>query len=362
MNDGSAGRKLSARSLETLQKHSLFRFQIQDASVRERVAELRDMVVDASSEPDHAELLADLVHDIEDEIAESDERELYLLASLGHFSQQVTTLLEVDAEDALDPADLPSFAAIFARESATSTTTPSKKQTGDRSTLAAAANGGTVALPSAASASMKKNKPVTLKAAAQPVRAPPLSLSEPSNGVPTAATQVIPKAKKKRLQPDLSASATVSANGEADEDEDDDVACGVCFEADSLENDPIVICELCSTAVHQSCYRITFVPDGDWHCRPCTQYLKQEQDVEKNVTPTRELACVACLSKGGAMMPTLEGAWMHVMCATFLPEITVNQVGGKSDDVCCGVVRQSLLLSCRPFSVADVACHAHRSG
>ncbi|TYZ65509.1 hypothetical protein PybrP1_008968 [[Pythium] brassicae (nom. inval.)] len=342
MADGAAGRKLSARSLELLQNHSLFRFQIQDASVRERVAELRDMVVGASGEPDHAELLADLVHDIEDEIADSDTRELYLLASLGHFSQQVTMLLEVDAEDALDPAGLPTFADIFARETAKPAGAASAKQTAPRITPTAAASVATAKSPSAAAGTKKKNAPVALDVAAPPVH---VFVSAASRGATTQATsKATPKAKAmkptKRTQPALSAPAggvvdnADAVEGGEDEDEDD-VACGVCFEADSLENDPIVICELCSTAVHQSCYRIPFVPDGDWHCHPCTRFLK-EQDVEQNVTPTRELACVACLAKGGALMPTLEGAWMHVMCSMFLPEIAVNQVGVKGD-VCCGV-------------------------
>lgn len=344
------GRKLSARSLERLQNHSLFLFQIQDARVRERVAELKDMVVGACAEPDHVEILTDLVHDIEDEIQDSDARELYLLASLHHFTQEITKLLDMDAEEELNPADMPSFADIFAREtnkpvessnSSKKQLTPRNSQSGVDTTnvapaqSAAATRGAETVAKSAATAAL------TLTGESASTQLHPF-FSRGSRPAPAAAparsqAKTAPKVKDQIQKEQAAILEAVPADAEVVDDEDDDVACGVCFEADSLERDPIVICELCNTAVHQSCYRIAFVPEGDWYCHPCTRYLK-EQDVEKNVTPTHELECVACLIKGGAMVPTLEGAWMHVMCSMFLPEIAVKRVGGQGD-VCCGVVR-----------------------
>lgn len=46
----------------------------------------------------------------------------------------------------------------------------------------------------------------------------------------------------------------------------DDAACDVCGNDESLEDDPIVACDGCDVAVHQSCYGITRLPDGDWFC------------------------------------------------------------------------------------------------
>ncbi|KAL4095031.1 hypothetical protein PRIC1_008409 [Phytophthora ramorum] len=125
--------------------------------------------------------------------------------------------------------------------------------------------------------------------------------------------------------------------------QEEEVLCGVCCAPDSLENDPIVICDVCGVAVHQTCYRLATVPDGDWYCHPCRQYL-DAQDIEKNLIPTHELECEACCAKAGAMSPTVDGKWVHVACSMFLPELYVQdkhaaRFQGSLDDVqvVCGV-------------------------
>lgn len=126
-------------------------------------------------------------------------------------------------------------------------------------------------------------------------------------------------------------------------EEEEEVLCGVCCAPDSLENDPIVICEVCGVAVHQTCYRLAAVPEGDWYCHPCRQYL-DAQDIEKNLIPTHELECKACCTKAGAMAPTMDGGWVHVACSMFLPELYLqdkptSRFHGPLDDlqVVCGV-------------------------
>ncbi|KAG7396634.1 hypothetical protein PHYBOEH_001967 [Phytophthora boehmeriae] len=108
-------------------------------------------------------------------------------------------------------------------------------------------------------------------------------------------------------------------------EEEEEVLCGVCCAPDSPENDPIVICELCGVAVHQTCYRLAALPDGDWYCHPCKRYI-EVQDVGKNLIPTHELECEACNTKAGAFAPSGDGGWLCV--------VLKNCVHG--DD--CGVV------------------------
>ncbi|KAG6949575.1 hypothetical protein JG688_00014566 [Phytophthora aleatoria] len=136
--------------------------------------------------------------------------------------------------------------------------------------------------------------------------------------------------------------------------EDEEMLCGVCCAPDSLENDPIVICDVCGVAVHQTCYRLAAVPEGDWYCHPCRQYL-DSQDIEKNLIPTHELECEVCCSKAGAMAPTIDGGWVHVACSMFLPELYVQEkpasrFQGPLDDlqVVCGVdkLKQRRKLRC----------------
>ncbi|KAK1930024.1 Protein Jade-1 [Phytophthora citrophthora] len=124
---------------------------------------------------------------------------------------------------------------------------------------------------------------------------------------------------------------------------EEELMCGVCCAPDSLENDPIVICEVCGVAVHQTCYRLAAVPDGDWYCHPCRQYL-DSQDIEKSLIPTHELECEACCTKAGALAPTVDGGWVHVACSMFLPELYMQEkhasrFQGSLDDlqVVCGL-------------------------
>ncbi|KAF4324325.1 hypothetical protein BBO99_00001911 [Phytophthora kernoviae] len=124
---------------------------------------------------------------------------------------------------------------------------------------------------------------------------------------------------------------------------EEEVLCGVCCAPDSPENDPIVICELCGVAVHQTCYRLVALPEGDWYCHPCKQYM-EVQDVGKNLIPTHELECEACNTKAGAFAPSVDGGWVHVACSMFLPELYMqdkhaSRFQGRLDDlqVVCGV-------------------------
>lgn len=53
------------------------------------------------------------------------------------------------------------------------------------------------------------------------------------------------------------------------EDEDDDVPCAICGNPDTEPNDDIIFCDNCEYAVHQKCYNVLTIPEGDWLCRKC---------------------------------------------------------------------------------------------
>lgn len=334
----AGARQLSTASLDRLQQHSLFHFQIQDAQVRARVEELQEILVMAKDEHDHFEIVTELVHMIEDEVEDSGTRELYLLASLHHFTNEMEMLREMDAEAELDVGDMPSFASIFARENSKQTNDkPARSSIGSTSIKPQrasqpinAASTPVTTTPKPTQGAMQQQEEVVI----MPLQPVPASASAP------LTTSVQPHKSRDHQQPQPQQriqNQQSSTAGEHAHEMEDDLPCSVCFEGDSLEGDPIVICELCSVAVHQTCYRIAFLPEGDWYCHPCSRYLK-EQDVEKNVTPTRELLCVVCLTKGGAMVPTNEGAWMHMACSMYLPELYVQRKDDQGE-VICGVVR-----------------------
>jgi hypothetical protein len=48
--------------------------------------------------------------------------------------------------------------------------------------------------------------------------------------------------------------------------------CAVCGDGTSFDGNPVVFCERCNVPVHQHCYGIGQVPEGEWLCWPCLAY------------------------------------------------------------------------------------------
>ena len=51
--------------------------------------------------------------------------------------------------------------------------------------------------------------------------------------------------------------------------DENDTICGICFDGESTEKNPIVFCESCDLPLHQSCYGIKNIPEGDYFCDRC---------------------------------------------------------------------------------------------
>ena len=122
--------------------------------------------------------------------------------------------------------------------------------------------------------------------------------------------------------PIVEVAASTAADDEAAADEDeqggDDERCCVCGSEEDDDNDRIVFCDGCNIAVHQSCYGIPVVPEGDleWFCEPCTA----KRAGGKRAKAASELTCPACPLTSGAFKATLDGkygGWAHAAC-TFL--------------------------------------------
>lgn len=88
-----------------------------------------------------------------------------------------------------------------------------------------------------------------------------------------------------------------------------DQACAVCGGGESDNSNAIVFCDGCDVAVHQECYGIVFIPEGQWLCRRCL--------VSKN----RKVNCLFCPSHTGAFKQTDTGSWAHVICGLWIPEL-----------------------------------------
>jgi origin recognition complex subunit 4 len=72
---------------------------------------------------------------------------------------------------------------------------------------------------------------------------------------------------------------------ESDEsDSSEDVACAICSGVESEEPNEIIFCDKCDLAVHQECYRVPVIPEGEWQCRDCNNEVPPQLDVEEAET------------------------------------------------------------------------------
>ncbi|KAJ3694109.1 hypothetical protein LUZ60_009589 [Juncus effusus] len=125
---------------------------------------------------------------------------------------------------------------------------------------------------------------------------------------------------------------------EVEEETDDGIICAVCQSTDGDPSDPIVFCDGCDLMVHPTCYGnplIKSIPEGDWFCSVC-----------ESKSPKKAKSCVLCPKKGGALKPTTDNKWAHIMCAFLVPEVFFRDSEGRDRIDCSKVPKKRWAKSC----------------
>lgn len=128
-----------------------------------------------------------------------------------------------------------------------------------------------------------------------------------------------------------------------------DTTCDVCGLLDGEPGNEMVFCDGCDTCVHQICYGVKEIPEGDWFCQSC------EMD-SRMVMPS----CDLCPLQGGALRRTnKKNTFVHVGCALWIPEMTIP-ANLDTDPIRVDVIdkerRKLLCCLCKTKSGACIQC------
>lgn len=95
----------------------------------------------------------------------------------------------------------------------------------------------------------------------------------------------------------------------------DDAVCSVCGDAEGEDGNEIIFCDGCNLAVHQLCYGVAALPEGEWYCSRCSA----------GVGP--HALCCVCQKARGAMKP------VEVPSREWLGLDSADTRGGKASSV-----------------------------
>ena len=97
-----------------------------------------------------------------------------------------------------------------------------------------------------------------------------------------------------------------------------EAVCDICGDGEVEPDNSILFCEACNVAVHQFCYLVDEIPQGDYYCIACKALGRDQQPPTAQAQPL-PIVCELCPIRDGAFVrtdiPGDTNRWVHVVCA-----------------------------------------------
>ena len=120
-------------------------------------------------------------------------------------------------------------------------------------------------------------------------------------------------------------------------EEDMNAVCSICNDGEVTPENQIIFCEACNVAVHQICYGVEKIPEGDYYCIACRHFKRDQMiqskpdsalndaaTVPRSKLPPLPIVCELCPLKKGAYTRlddpkstpnSSSSKWIHMTCA-----------------------------------------------
>uniref|UniRef100_A0ACD5ZEC8 Uncharacterized protein n=1 Tax=Avena sativa TaxID=4498 RepID=A0ACD5ZEC8_AVESA len=144
--------------------------------------------------------------------------------------------------------------------------------------------------------------------------------------------------------------------------------CDVCClgESDIVSN-RMLRCSNCKASMHQKCYGLHVVPEGQWLCAWCKYVESAGLSSKKNASSTLSMPCVLCTKGKGALKPakmetnrTADGCnlqFVHLFCSLWRPEVLVEDMDSMEPVTNVGCVQENpMKMVCTICKVKRGAC------
>jgi len=177
-------------------------------------------------------------------------------------------------------------------------------------------------------------------------------------------------------------------------EEDMNAVCSICNDGEVTPDNQIIFCEACNVAVHQICYGVEKIPEGDYYCIAC-RYFKRGQIIQSNPDsclkdaaavprpdlPPLPIVCEICPVKHGAFTQldtpksvlddSFDTKWVHMTCAkwqglnfvnirdaSLVEDVTLLKQFFRRDNISCCICKgmRGAYLKCR-FEGCENYCH-----